>query len=298
MTYDPHVPEELKEVQTWFSAIITQPIDQESHINPTAPSGNPIKEEAKNYIDPSPTLEPSERIEIYNQQYWWRLLNTLHDTFPLATRLLGYHKFNEYIATPYLEAFPSDHWSLAHLGDRLPLWLKEQYNREDKELLLDAIAIDDAFNKCFFAAHLSPLTSDRSPEEALAVTATLQPHISLFSLDYDLFRFRQEIKQKDPDFWSSHHYPNLKHALQENEHHFPELKKGKHHFIIYRSLKNQVLWDDLPESEYLLLKRFQQGTSIEESCQWLEQGEKSCLEEAQMHLQEWIQKWTANEWLT
>lgn len=298
MTYDPHVPEELKQVQSWFSGIITQPIDRESRIKPVAPSGKPIEEEAKKYIFPSPTLESSERIEIYNQQYWWRLLNTLHEIFPLATRLLGYHKFNEKVATPYLLAYPSDHWSLIHLGDRLPLWLKEQYHGEDKEILLDSVTVDEAFNSCFFAAHHQPITLKRTPEEALTVIAKLQSHIFLFSLGYDLFRFRQEIKQKDPDFWSNHHYPNLKHALSENEHHFPKLKKGKYHFIIYRSTNNQVLWDDLKEGEYLLLKQFQKGTSIERCCQRLEQGVKTRLEEAQAHFQEWTQKWITNEWLT
>lgn len=297
MTYDRHVPAELRKVQAWFSGIITQPIDKKSHIRPISPSGKPIAEEAKDFIYPSPTLEPSERIEIYNQQYWWRLLNTLHDTFPLATRLLGFHKFNEEIATPYLVAYPSEHWSLVHLGDRLPLWLKENYKGDDKEILLDSLSIDEAFNQCFFAAHLPPITANRKPEEVLTVAAQLQPHIFLFNLDYDLFRFRNEIKQKDPDFWSSHHYPNLKHALSENEHHFPKLQKGEHYFIIYRSTRNEVLWDDLNEHEYTLLMQFQQGTTIEKCCQSLEHGDKVRLEASHAHLKDWIQKWIANEWL-
>jgi hypothetical protein len=67
----------LKELQQWFSSVITSPLDK------------PI-EGAERFVAPSPTLEPNERMRIYNQQYFWRLLNVLHKSYPFLTRLFGY----------------------------------------------------------------------------------------------------------------------------------------------------------------------------------------------------------------
>ncbi len=299
MNYDPNVPKELKEIQEWFAGIITQPIDDESHINPIAPSGKPIQEEAKKYIAPSPTLKSSERIELYNQQYWWRLLNTMQTTFPLITRLLGYHQFNDRIAIPFLQKYPSQHYSLSHLGERLPHWIKDEYQGEDKQLLIDSIAIDEAFNESFFAARQPPVTKNLSPEQAFSKKGRLQPHLFLFEMPYDLFSFRAEIQKKDPDFWSNHHFPNLEHALLDNGIHFPKLnQEQEYYFIIYRNLNNIVSWESISKAEYQLLQRFQNGSSIEEMCEWVSQNENTFLNDAQSNLQQWIQKWIARQWIT
>src|ERR1700722_17761763 len=101
MTFDTSVPSKLKNIQTWFAGVITQPIDSSSRINPKAPSGKFIKEEAPSYIRPSLKQESWERIQIYNQQYWWRLFTILHNDFPLLVRLFGYRDFNFKIAVPY-----------------------------------------------------------------------------------------------------------------------------------------------------------------------------------------------------
>ena len=298
MSYDPNVPKELKEIQAWFASVITQPVDQESHINPISPSGKPISKEAKRYITPSPTLDSVERIELYNQQYWWRLLSTLQSTFLLATNLLGYRRFNELIAVPFLEKFPSQHFSLSHLGKRLPGWIKEDYQGADQELLVNAIAIDEAFNESFFSAHHSPITEGCEPEEAFKKRAWLQPHIYLFQMDYDLFSFRAKINQKDPDFWSNHHYPTLKQAFSEDESHFPELKRDRqHYFVIFRSTKNIVLWESMSEIQYQLLQLFKPGLSIEEVCIWLSNEGSAFISEAQSLLQTWIQTWISRQWL-
>ncbi len=298
MSYDPNAPEKLKEVQSWFASVITQPIDNKSHIAPLSPQGNPIESEAPLYIKPSPTLKPEQRIEIYNQQYWWRLLNVMHTTYTMATRMLGYKKFNDEIAVPYLEAFPSEHYSVSHIGDRLLEWMEHHYAGSDKQILTDAIAIDDAMNRAFFETSFCPITEGIAPEEAFTVHAQLQPHVTLFKMDYDLFGFRKEIHSKDPDYWSSHHYPNLEHALSEQGGHFPQLKKDRTYcFIVYRTRMNRVQWEEIPLAEHALLSLFIDGVSIEQACEWLSEKGKEYLTDAGPHIQEWIQGWIAKQLL-
>ena len=298
MSYDSNVPEQLKTIQTWFAGVITHPIDHKSRIAHLSPSGNPIEKEAAEFIKPSPTLKPEQRIEIYNQQYWWRLLNVLQSTFTMTTRMLGFRKFNDHIAVPYLEAYPSEHYSVSHIGDHLLDWMRQHYKGEDKVLLTDALSIDYAMHAAFFEANYTSITENLSPEQAFATEAFLQPHTTLFKLDCHLFEFRNKIQTKDPDYWSSHHFPNLEHALSEDNGHFPNLKRDRIYcFIVYRSRMNRVKWLEISMAEHALLSLFQDGKSIEQACEWLAEGGSEYLEEATPNLQEWIQGWVAKQLL-
>ena len=165
MAYDAKVPQYLKREQCWFGSIVGRPIDLHSRMNPISPSGRSMEEEAAEHILPSPTLRPSERIQIYNQQYWWRLLNAMHDLFPLVTRLFGHSDFNQSIGFPYLSKYPPRHWSLHLLGERLEQWVTEDYSAGDKELVLHACSVDWAFNHSFFAPAYPYLTEAELPSK-------------------------------------------------------------------------------------------------------------------------------------
>lgn len=290
MIFDVKVPEKLKCTQFWFASIIGRPIDLNSQMNPISPSGRPMKEEAKDYISPSPTLQSDQRIQIYNQQFWWRLLNTLHDAFPLVTRLFGYQEFNEKIGVPYIEKYLPNHWSLSYLGNRLAQWVEEEYDHEDKSLVRIAVRLDYAYNESFIAAHLCPmgasaLSRQADISELLSKTAYLQPHLHLFALDYDLFSFRDVFLEEEPDYWLTHN--------------FPEIKKEKpYHVVLFRDVNNNVVSDQLTSGEFRVLERFQKGSTIEEAIQWLEKQDKELQRETAEDLHNWVKKWMIKQWLT
>jgi hypothetical protein len=271
-------PADLKHIQYWFAGVITQRIDEQNAINPIAPSGTPIAVEAKQYIAPSPTLTSSQRIEIYNQQYWWRLLNVLQEDFPFLLNLFGYRDFNQNIAFPYLERYPPQHWSLNILGQRLPLWIKRYYQGQDKEIVYIAASIDATFQRSFVAIHHTAIQpNDLSDDESfLSRKLYMQPHI---------FEFRERILEQTPEYWL--------------EHDFPELPRQKPlAFMVWRDAEDTVGWIPLNHVEYLLLKKFKIGCSLSELCEWLERQKPSVYKVAAEHLQEWTQRWTVNEWLT
>lgn len=286
LEYDPLVPEKLKKTQQWFGSIIGRRIDENSHINPVAPSGRLIETEARQYIKPGPKLKSHQRIEIYNQQYWWRLLSCLQDIYPLVTRLFGYYGFNEAIATPFLESYPPNHWSLNILGDRLPQWIKENYREKDKQFVYDAALIDFAFNHAFLVGENKPIAMDQISNGDFSVLLekklVLQPHVHLFSLGYELFAFRHEmIKQDDGDYWIDHD--------------FPELKKGAYFTVLFRTLENDIGYEAISEIEYLILREFQRGSSIDAICETLEQP----LSEAEnLDLGQLFRKWVLRKWLS
>lgn len=282
-------PCNLKSTQEWFASVITNRLGENDTIQPHSPNGFLIAEEASRYITPSPTLPPHLRVQIYNQQYWWRLLNTLHTNFPLVCRLFGRNAFNEAVGIPFLLKFPPNHWSLYGLGERLPQWISDCYHEPDQTLVYHAAELDWAFTEAFLAAQLPPLDLanlvKENPEKLLHYTLYLQPHIHLFSWDYDLLNFRKAFLEQDADYWI--------------EHRFPKLPKGKtYRFILYRNCKNHIAWREISEGEFIFLERLKTGTTIAEACEFMETQEASLFEEAATHLQKWLQDWTQQGWLT
>ena len=282
-------PNTLKATQEWFASIITNPLGINDTIQPYSPNGGLIAEEAARYIIPSPTLRPHLRMQIYNQQYWWRLLNTLHANFPLVTRLFGSQAFNEEIGIPYLFKYPPNHWSLNELGERLPKWIEECYQEPDQSLLLNAAHLDWAFMASFIAPQYPPLDLAHlvqgNPDNLLSYTFYLQPYVNLFTWEYDLLTFRGCFLKEDVDYWI--------------EHPFPELSKGKtYRFLLYRNAKNNIAWREISQGEFLLLEQFKMGTSISAACEYVERQEVSLYEQVAENLQKWLQEWTQAGWLT
>jgi Putative DNA-binding domain len=289
MSYDSTLPQSLKEIQQWFGNVIGQPIDNNSCINPISPSGNLIQQEACNFILPSPTLLPHQRIEIYNQQYWWRLMNALHEDYPLVTRLFGYCDFNQTIGVPYLTKYPPDHWSLNLMGKRIPQWIQEEYQEQDKQLVYDASLLDSAFIYSFSAKHLPPIDAAALPSNGDISTLMkekicLQTHLQLLSFNYDLPQYRVEFLEKEPEYWIENDFPKL-------------VKDKKYYFSLYRNAKNNIAWIELTYGQYSLLKHIQKGTTIEGACEWLETQEESICNEAMENLHLWFQEWILRKWL-
>jgi len=286
MGFDDKVPAVLKREQLWFGHIIGRPIDEDSKMDPISPSGQLMEIEAADHIAPSPTLRPAQRIQIYNQQYWWRLLNTMHEIFPLVTRLFGYRDFNRMISIPYLVKYPPRHWSLSLIGDRLEKWLEEEYHAKDKELILQSARLDWAFSDSFTTEKLPPLNAEQLIKLGDSdVKLFTQSHLYLFEMKYDLFKYRIDFLKNDPDYWINKDFPVLN-------------RDKDYYFLLNRNEKNDIAWKEIPQAEYLLLNLFKNGSTIDNACQWLEEQHQSICDDAMDNMQCWFQEWTMRGWLS
>ena len=279
--FDPKIPHHLLSIQKWFASIVVRPLDRESRMLPFSPAGRPLFEEAVEFISPNRRLASDQRIQIYNQQYWWRLLTILHENFPTLTRLFGYVDFNQSMGIPFLSKYPSRHWSLSKLGDQLPLWIDEHYISEDKQLVLSAAEVDWAYQEIFFAPKPFSLTPSL---DLLSKKLYLQPHLKLFTLPFDLFSFRTAFLKETVEFWL--------------EKEFPPLPKGnKYFFLLYRNQNNFIDYKQVEEGQWTLLHLISGGLSIEDACDHLEGAGGKAAEEAQSSLTQWIQEWLKEKWL-
>ncbi len=242
----------LVKIQEWFGALISQPL-----------TSTFSKEEVGKYITPSKALEPHQRLKLYHQQYWWRLLSCLQENFPALTLLYGYERFNDEIGIPYLSENPPTHWALCRLGQSLPGWFKE------KDLERDLATIEAATQASFWSKEQEPCDLN------LEKKVFLQPHIHLFELGGDLFTFRDELLK---------------------EHSVTEVRQGKCFFVLYRNPKNQVKWKEISIGEHRLLTLLKKGTSIQEALDQIELEGGEPFREAEELLPLWFREWTYLKW--
>lgn len=282
------VPTALLEMQEWFSNIITTRLEDDDTIAKKTISGNSIIEEAKLYVTPSHTLEPYERMEIYNKGYWYRLLDILIDAFPLVSRLFGAYDFNQKLAIPYLMKHPSQHWDLNFLGNRFVQYLEESYHEKDRKLILFSAKVDWACQESFFVEAQPALdTHLLKPEEILSKQIKLQPHIQLFEFPYDLISYREAFLKEEVDFWIDHDFPKLS----------KQKAPSSYFFILFRSLQPLVEIKAIDEAEFFLLKSIQKGKTIEEALEEVEQIGGTLYKETETKIAFWLQEWLLRKWL-
>lgn len=245
-------PPSLTELQTWFARHITSPIEKsdEAHIPQFSPRA--IREIRKR-IAPSPHLKSEERLGIYQQQYWWRLITIMQEIFPALVRLFDYEDFNRFIAVPYLLKHPPNDWFLSSIGNLLPQWIKRSYKEKDALLVLGLAQIDIAYEKLLFSEHFPPFKETPSENAILH----LQPHVLLFEFDVDFFSFRRELMTHPIAHWADSHFPKL------------ENNGKKRRFVLFRK-EEQSLFEEISEELFLLLNRFKKGAKLIDLLPFLE----------------------------
>jgi len=242
MSLQKHAPKKLYSLQKWFGRAITQPIQNVDEF------GLPnldiqLAKEALLHMTNGPKLSADKRVAIYNQQYWFRLLHTMQDIFPFLLRLFGYEAFNNEIAQPYLLKFPPSHWSLTELGKDLPNWVDKYYNKRDKQLVLEAALIDEAYDRLFYAGHLPKITKMQKDKKLY-----LQTTIALFSQSSNLLSLRNEFLKEDAEHWQNNCFPSVKWG-------------EKKYFVLYRN-NEKIIHNEIDKEQFLLLKAFEKGATL------------------------------------
>ncbi len=273
----------MTQLLEWLGAMIAQPLQPDHNLPPLSPWGTETEQEVERLIAPSPTLKPYQRVQIYHQQYWWRLLKCFQENYPTVSRLFGYDSFHQQLVVPYLTAHPPSHWALCRLGETFPQWLEMHYHAGDRYLVTSTAQIDRAAGQAFWARALPPIDfASLSPEEKLSQHLVLQPHIHLFSLQGDLFTFRDAFLQHPAEYY--------------NTNAFPTVHYGDYHFVLYRTRQNMVTWKQISRAEKTTLSLFQRGNSIQQVCAVLEEQGGDLLEEALSQIPFWFKQWTVLSW--
>src|SRR6202162_4292745 len=111
----------LLKLQRTMARAVMQPLTSTERRQQKAPDGRPMRSYAAGFIKPNDRLTSFERLEIYNRQYWWRLMASMAEDFPGLQAILGNQRF-ESLCKAYLADRPSLSFTLRNLGRDLRSW--------------------------------------------------------------------------------------------------------------------------------------------------------------------------------
>ena len=175
----------LGELQREMAAAIMQPLTADEDMRSHAADGRAMTDVAESFIAPNSKLKAFERLEIYNRQYWYRVLDALAEDFPALRAVVGDRAF-EALSIAYLSTHPSRSFTMRNLGSRLVEWLAEnaQFGGRRQRLALDVARIEWALVEAFDSAARTPLTLDQIATLDADSRLPLQPHLQLLALEY------------------------------------------------------------------------------------------------------------------
>jgi putative DNA-binding protein len=123
-----------------------------------------------------------ERVDVYANMYFFRLLDCLTEDFPALAAVLGHERFHT-LARDYLEAHPSRHPSVRMLGESLGDFLEGHALARECEYLADLARFEWALLGAFDAPDAAPIGAERlkamSPEDWATLRFELTPSLRI-----------------------------------------------------------------------------------------------------------------------
>ena len=186
----------LRRTQQLFWDLITAPTGVRPAIDDLRRRGAIAPQEIEDVFAGDAALPAADRLDIYANMYFYRLLDTLREDFPRTAAATGGDRFHN-LVTDYLLAHPSSHPSLRHLGRHLPEFIAGHALHLEFPYLGDLARLEWTRADLFDAPDVPPLRredlaalpQDRSGEAVFR----LVPACALLRTGYDVARLWRDL---------------------------------------------------------------------------------------------------------
>ncbi|HKW57603.1 MAG TPA: DNA-binding domain-containing protein, partial [Candidatus Acidoferrum sp.] len=252
----------LMRLQRTMARAVMQPLTAAERMQRRAPGGGSMRRYAARFIKPNDHLTSFERLEIYNRQYWFRVLSALSEDFPGLRAVIGGRQFDA-MAKAYIVANPSRSFTLRDLGSRLESWLRKnpKWTGDHRPLALDIVRLEWADLEAFDGKGEPPLQPEDLPRNADAkLKLLLQPYIRMLSLHYPVDDLLLDVRkeEEDTDFASNAFSERRK---RKRVRAVAKLEPAKIFLAVHR-MDNSVYFRRLEPEEFAILAALRQGTTL------------------------------------
>ena len=291
---------DLLDLQRSMASAIFRPLTPAWRMQGRLPGGNNMRAAASEFIKPNDRLSSFERLEIYNRQYWFRLLDCLYEDYPGLLAVLGEKQFLRCVRA-YLACYPSDSFALRDLGSRLEQFLRDepQWSGPHQALALDMVRFEWAQVVAFDGASKPPITTDEildTPSDKLRLG--LQPYLSLLKLDYEVDDFVIALKQRATDGLrgeASNAFDSAPKAVRRKKR--IRLPARSRVFLAVHRHENRLYFKRLEAEAFAILTALGRGASVADACMEVLSSSGESEVNWAPKLQAWFQNWAALGWL-
>ena len=286
----------LLSIQRQMARAVMTPLTNSERMRTLAPNGRSMRAVASQIIKPNDRLTSFERLEIYNRQYWFRILSGFAEDFPGLRAVLGGRRFDS-LAKAYLTDCPSQSFTLRNLGSRLEGWLRKhpRWAGERQNLAVDMARLEWADIEAFDGKREPSL----KPEELAGANPAklrlrLQPYISLLDLRYPvddlLLEVRKDAENLDvaSNAFSERHKRKRVAAVAK-------LKPSPIFLAVHR-LDEDVYFRRLAREEFEILSQLHAGKSLNTAIDAALRQSPLPAEERAANVENWFRTWSALGW--
>jgi len=177
----------LEQIQREMAHAVMTPLTAADEMRKESRDGRSMEGIAKSFIAPNSKLSSFDRLEIYNRQYWYRVLGALAEDFPALRSVIGSRAFDA-VSVAYIDSHPNRSFTLRNLGSRLSEFLaaNPHFAGRRADLAVDVARIEWAFVEAFDSAEHEPLTLEQIATLEGGSHLALQPHLQLVELEYPI----------------------------------------------------------------------------------------------------------------
>jgi len=253
----------LLELQRRMAEDVRRPLTADFQMRDTADDGGSVGTIAASYIRPNDRLSSFERLEIYNRQYWFRLISAVSEDFPTLNALLGAKRFDVLILA-YLNEHPSTSWTLRDLGAKLPQFLEAhpEFTGRRHRLAVDVARLEWAYVDAFDRKHRTPLAREEAQAIGAESKLSLQPHLQLLELNYPVDNLVLTIKRHAPESEIVSNAANQRESKARMK--LPPMKLERVWLAVHR-FDDSVYYRRIDRETFLLLSALRSGASVYEA---------------------------------
>jgi len=277
----------LNQVQRWMQTVVTHPdgvergidsAEARQHIDVTTGSVEEV-------IPRSISLSSIERLQIYGNAYYARLLECLRDEYPALAYAVGESAFAAF-AFGYLQRYPSQSYTLAKLGVKFPQYLMETRPESDgdvdkpewSDFLIDLASLERIYSELFDG----PGTEGQQllqADDLLAIPPELWPQarlipvecLRLMSFRFPVHAYATAVRQREA--------PAVPVAAETH------LAITRREFVVRRAPLSPV--------PFALLGALVAGENVEAAILRAAALAEGKLDELSENMQQWFRNWSA-----
>lgn len=277
----------LDRLQRWMQEVITHPDGIAAGISSESATGqiSVSPETVEDVIGPSQSLGSIERLSVYGNAYFARLVECLGDEFPALKHALGEDIFVGF-AMGYLQRYPSESYTLSDLSRRFPDYLRESRPADIEapawpDFLIDLATYERTCADIFDGPGVEGQQL-LDPEALSAVAPDDVPHVVLHPAPC--------LRLLELQF-PAHEYVT---AVRRDQ--SPEQPEPQQTFLVMTRRDFIVRRGPVSRSEFLLLRAILDGKPLGEAIESAVAETDADLEQFASQLSGWFRHWTAAGW--
>ena len=285
----------LLELQRRVAAVVMQSLTRQDGMRRTTHEGRSVNAEAEALIKPNRVLSSFERLEIYNRQYWFRVLSSFAEDFPGLRAIVGSSRF-ERLMRAYLTDCPSVSFTLRNLGSQLDAWLTS--NREwiapRETLALDMVRLEWAHIEAFDGSHEPNLTPADIESAGLELRVALQPYVRLLELTYPVDDLLIEVHDHETGSDTSSNAARS-HQLRSRVRRYARPDPERIYLAVHR-IDDSVYYKRLQLESFRMLSALDNHEPLERSIDIAFENSPMSEEQRMNAIQQWFGNWAELGW--